>query len=438
MGAVYSARDTRLDRIVAIKTLSGVLAADPVFRERFEREARTLSGLNHPNVCAVYDVGRTGETDYLVMEHLEGRTLADVLERGPLPVADALRIGRQIADALIAAHRLGIVHRDLKPANVMIAGAGASASAKLLDFGLAKRAAIVPRAMSRAHALDEPTRAAPLTGAGTILGTMHYMAPEQIEGREADERADVWAFGCVLYEMLTGRRAFDAPTHASVIAAILDRQPETIQLPDARLSPAINRVVAACFEKNPDDRFQSMRDVRRELDWLDDIPAATAIPAKTPRWPFAVAAASAAIALVAAAFAFNQAPSAPGGGAAAPMSFTIPLGSTIKAGSKAFFGGAGSGTPHVSPDGRRIAFLAHDAADARIYVRDLGSLEIQAVRGTIGARGLFWSPDGTSLGFFANGKLQVVELASGRVDVVGDAPLAFGGSWAADGTILFS
>ncbi|HET7698425.1 MAG TPA: protein kinase [Vicinamibacterales bacterium] len=435
MGEVHRVRDTRLDRIVAIKTLSPSLAADPAFRERFEREARTLSGLSHPNVCAVYDIGREGTTEYLVMEFVEGRTLADVLERGPLPVAEALRIARQIADALIAAHRLGIVHRDLKPANVMIAGAGTSSTAKLLDFGLAKRAAAVPGTMSGGNA---PTRAAPLTGVGAILGTIHYMAPEQIEGHEADARADVWAFGCVLYEMLTGRRAFDAPTHASVIAAILDRQPDTIQLPDARLSPAINRLVAACLEKNPDDRFQSMRDVRRELDWLDDRTAIAATARRAPRWPFAVAAAAVAVAAVAAFVAFSQAPSASHGGAAAATAFTIPLGSTIKAGSKAFFGGAGSGTPHVAPDGRRIAFLAHDAADARIYLRDLGSLEIQPLRGTTGARGLFWSPDGRSIGFFANGKLQTLELASGRVDVVCDAPLAFGGSWAADGTILFS
>lgn len=434
MGAVYSARDTRLDRIVAVKTLSPSLAADAEFRERFEREARTLSGLSHTNVCAIYDVGREGPTEYLVMEYLEGRTLAELLERGPLPAAEALRLARQIADALIAAHRLGIVHRDLKPANVMIAGSGLSSTAKLLDFGLAKRAEVVTGTMSGANAA---TRAAPLTGVGAILGTIHYMAPEQIDGREADRRADVWGFGCVLYEMLTGRRAFDAPTHASVIAAILERQPETIQVPDTRLSPALNRVVGACLEKNPDERFQSMRDVRRELDWLEDVPAATAMVAKTPRWPLVVAAASAAVALGAAAIAFNQAPSSTESVAPA-TSFTIPLGSTIKAGSKAFFGGAGSGTPHVSPDGRRIAFLAHDAADTRVYVRDLGSLEIQALRGTIGTRGLFWSPDGTALGFFANGKLLVAELASGRVNVICDAPLAFGGSWAADGTILFS
>jgi Tol biopolymer transport system component len=395
----------------------------------------TLSGLSHPNVCAVYDIGREGATDYLVMEYLEGRTLAELLERGPLPVADALRLARQIADALIAAHRLGIVHRDLKPANVMISGGGASSTAKLLDFGLAKRAAVAVALRTGADT-NEPTRATQLTGAGTILGTIHYMAPEQIEGREADVRADVWAFGCVLYEMLTGRRAFEAPTHASVIAAILERQPEPIKLPDSRLSPAINRLIAACLEKNPDDRFQSMRDVRRELDWLEDrAPEAAAPAARTPRWPLMLAAASVLIAAAAIAAAFLQKPPA---APAAPATFTIPLGSTLKAGTKAFFGGAGSGTPHVSPDGRRIAFLAHDETDVRIYLRDISSVEIRALRGTSGARGLFWSPGGTSIGFFANGKLQTLELASGRIDVVCDAPLAYGGAWAADGTILFT
>jgi Tol biopolymer transport system component len=434
MGEVHRGRDTRLDRIVAVKTLSTSLAADPVFRERFEREAMTLSGLSHPNVCAVHDIGREGTIDYLVMEYLEGQTLAELLERGPLPAAHALRLARQIADALVAAHRFGIVHRDLKPANVMIAGSGASSTAKLLDFGLAKRAAAAV-----AIRTEEPTRAAPLTGMGTILGTIHYMAPEQIEGREADVRADVWAFGCVLYEMLTGRRAFDAPTHASVIAAILERQPEPIALPDARLSPPINRLVAACLEKNPDERFQSMRDVRRELDWLDDrAPDLSATAPGRPRWPLMLAAASVLIAAGAIAAAYWRGSSASSAGLAAPVTFTIPLGSTLKAGSKAFFGGAGSGTPHVSPDGRRIAFLAHDDTDARIYLRDIGAVEIQALRGTNGARGLFWSPDGTSIGFFANGKLQTLELASGRIDAVCEAPQPYGGTWAADGTILFT
>ena len=439
MGDVHRGRDTRLDRIVAVKTLSASLAADPMFRERFEREAMTLSGLSHPNICAVYDVGREGTIDYLVMEYLEGHTLAEILERGPLPVAGALRLARQIADALIAAHRLGIVHRDLKPANVMIAGAGASSTAKLLDFGLAKRAAFAVGMTPGADTPNEPTRAGPLTGMGTILGTIHYMAPEQLEGREADVRADVWAFGCVLYEMLTGRHAFDAPTHASVIAAILERQPEPIALPDSRLSPAINRLVAACLEKNPDDRFQSMRDVRRELDWLEDrAPGAAGTTPKAARWPLMLAAASVLIAAGAIAAAFLRGSSSASVGLAAPATFTIPLGSTLKAGSKAFFGGAGSGTPHVSPDGRRIAFLAHEDTDVRIYVRDVSALEIQALRGTNNARGLFWSPDGASIGFFANGKLHTLELASGRIEVVCDAPLAYGGAWAADGTILFT
>ncbi len=459
MGEVYKARDTRLDRTVAIKTLAPALAADAVFRERFEREARTLSGLSHPNVCTVFDVGTAPAAasgpgvDYLVMEFLEGRTLADVLERGApsgssalrpagLAAGEALRLAAQIADALIAAHRVGLVHRDLKPANVMIVGSGTATTAKLLDFGLAKRAPVTGAALTGAHTATEATRAAPLTGAGTILGTFQYMAPEQIEGREADVRADVWAFGCVLYEMLAGRRAFDAPTQASLIAAILERAPAPVELPDPHLSPAVNRLTDACLEKNPDDRFQSMRDVRRALDWVAKPLTAAHVSGAGPKrrgWTPSIAAASALIGIAAiAAFAvLVGSRSADSGGAAASM-FTIPLGSSLTAGSSSFFGGAGSGTPQVSPDGRKIAFLAHDLSGSRIYLRDIGGLELQALRGTDGARGLFWSPDEAFLGFFANGKLQTYEFASGRTEAVCDAPLAFGGTWAADGTILFS
>jgi eukaryotic-like serine/threonine-protein kinase len=441
MGEVHAARDTRLDRTVAIKILPATLAADPSFRERFEREARTLSRLNHPNICTVYDVGRDAGVDYLVMEYLEGRTLAAVLEQGPMPVDEALRVARQVADALIAAHRHGIIHRDLKPANVLIVGAGSrgGGTAKLVDFGLAKQAAVAVASTMETQ-VPEPTRAAPLTGTGMILGTFQYMAPEQVEGHDADARTDIWGFGCLLYEMLTGRRAFDGATQASLIAAILERQPAPVDLPDAALTPALNRLIAACLEKDPDERFQSMRDVRRELDWIPEAGIArTVVPAGgwSSRWRMAVAAVTGMLLIAGtAAVVIDMQPAANSG---PPVAFTVGIparGYTM--GPAGAFGGAGSGMPAVSPDGSRIAYLAHTATQTSIWIRELSRLEPQAVRGTSGATGLFWSPDGASIGFFANGKLKTVHLPTGREEMVCDAPSGFGGSWGADGTILFS
>jgi Tol biopolymer transport system component len=449
MGEVYAARDSRLDRTVAIKVLPAVLAADPIFRERFEREARTLSALSHPNICTIHDVGRhtaadSGHAiDYLVMEHLEGPTLAAVLAQGAMPIGEALRVAAQVADALVLAHRHGIVHRDLKPANVILARGGgtpASGTAKLLDFGLAKRAAVSVAAVTGVQAPADATRAAPLTGAGTILGTFQYMAPEQIEGREADARTDIWAFGCLLYEMLAGRRAFDAPTQAGLIAAIMERQPAPILLPDSGLTPGLNRLIAACLEKSPDERFQSMRDVRRELEWIPQITASAtgAAPRRGRRAAIIGSAAVAALTLIGAGAAamrrWQPAIETP-----ATVAFTVALdtpGYTV--GPPGVFGGSGSGTPAVSPDGRRIAFIAHSATSATIWVRDLSKLGAQQLLGTAGARGLFWSPDGGSIGFFAGGKLKTIELAGERLETICDAPLGFGGTWAADGTILFS
>jgi Tol biopolymer transport system component len=443
MGEVYSARDTRLDRTVAIKVLSAALAADPTFRERFEREARSLSALSHPNICTVHDVGQYNGVEYLVMEHLEGRTLAAILEQGAMPAGEALREAGQFADARVVAHRHGIVHRDLKPANVMIVrgrGTPAGGIAKLLDFGLAKRAAVSAATLTGVSPAGDATRASPLTGTGTILGTFQYMAPEQIEGREADARADVWAFGCLFYEMLTGRRAFDAPTQAGLIAAILERQPAPIVLPDPGLTPGVNRLIGACLDKNPDERFQSMRDVRRELDGIPQVSAlAPGAAAGRVRGPvIAWVTALLAIAVVGTTTfvmrSFHGAPEP-----LPPAAFTVALDTPgYSIGPAGIFSGAGSGTPMVSPDGNRIAFIARNATVATIWVRDLAKLEPQQLGGTAGARGLFWSPDGRSIGFFTEGKLKTIELASGRVEIVCDAPIPFGGTWAADGTILFS
>ena len=265
------------------------------------------------------------------------------------------------------------------------------------------------------------------------------MAPEQIEGREVDARADIWAFGCLLYEMLAGRRAFQAPTQAGLIAAILERQPAPIELPNSALGPALNRIVAACLEKNPDERFQSMRDVQRELQWIPQTVAAPAtVVERRTRWPFLATTALAGIVLIAAtAFVMRRPQAVPH--EPPPSMFSVGLDlSSYTVGPSGVFGGAGSGTPAVSPDGRRIAFLVHSATETSIRLRDLSKLEAQEVVGTSGVRGLFWAPDGQSLGFFASGKLKTIDLATGRVEIVCDAPLAFGGTWAADGTILFS
>jgi len=290
MGEVYRARDTRLDRTVAIKVLPQQLAVDPQFRERFDREARTISQLTHPHVCTLYDVGRLrvsdasasqgDEIDFLVMEYLEGETLAARIERGALKFDEALRIAMEIVSALDAAHRAGVVHRDLKPANVMLtkssAGSASSPQAKLLDFGLAKAgASTVGGGLTMM-----PTTPAALTAQGTILGTFQYMAPEQIEGQEADARSDIWAFGCVLYEMLTGKRAFEAKTQATLIAAIVDRQPQPVSAVQPLTPLALDRVITACLAKDPADRLQTAHDLLLQLRWIAEGGSAVGAPAR--------------------------------------------------------------------------------------------------------------------------------------------------------------
>jgi hypothetical protein len=276
MGDVYRATDTRLGRTVAIKVLAPHLSGDPEVRARFEREGRSVSSLNHPNICALYDVGRqeqpSGEAiDYLVLEYLEGQTLDTRLTRGPLPIHQALRFGIEICGALDAAHRQGVTHRDLKPGNVMVVAGGI----KLLDFGLAKPQSDVVRSQAAHPSAALPSLAAtqltkPLTTQGTILGTIQYMAPEQIEGREADARTDIWAFGCVLYEMVAGKPAFEALTPASLIAAILEREPAPFHPDGVSLPPRLWDIIRTCLEKNPDDRWQSARDLARELRWCSN------------------------------------------------------------------------------------------------------------------------------------------------------------------------
>jgi serine/threonine protein kinase len=278
MGEVYRARDTRLDRLVAIKILPAHLAARPEFRDRFEREARAIASLNHPNICTLHDVGHHAEMDYLVMEFLEGETLASRLKKGPLPLEQTAQYSIQIADALDKAHRKGLSHRDLKPGNIMLTKAGA----KLLDFGLAKwkQSASAPAtALSQLSTVTDP-----ITAPGTILGTLHYMAPEQLEGKDADARTDIFAFGAVIYEMATGKRAFDGKSQASLIAKILESDPPPIRSLQAMTPAALDRLVKVCLGKDPDNRMQSAQDVKLELEWIRDGAAEPTAAPSPPAW----------------------------------------------------------------------------------------------------------------------------------------------------------
>src|SRR5512136_2852631 len=263
MGEAYKARDTRLDRSVAIKVLPPAFSADPERRARFEREAKTIAGLNHPHICTLHDVGEHEGSTFLVMEHLTGETLAQRLEKGPLPLEQALSVATEIADALSAAHRQGVIHRDLKPGNVMLTKGGA----KLLDFGLAKLKGHGERPAA-AHLESAPTQSTPLTGEGMIVGTLQYMAPEQLEGKLADARTDLWALGAILYEMVTGRRAFEGTSAASLIANIMNAEPTPLSTLQPLTPPGVDRLVKRCLAKDPDDRWQSSADLGAELRWL--------------------------------------------------------------------------------------------------------------------------------------------------------------------------
>ena len=421
MGEVYKARDTRLERIVAIKVLPAHLSSSAESRQRFEREAKTISQLSHPHICALYDVGREGETEYLVMEYLEGQTLAERLAGGALPLDQTLRYGMQIADALDKAHRQGIVHRDLKPANVMITRTGV----KLLDFGLAKGMAPAAQASSLTAL---PTQQG-LTQEGTILGTFQYMSPEQLEGKEADARTDIFAFGALLYEMVTGRKAFDGASQASLISSIMKEEPPLISAVQPMSPPALDRVVKTCLAKDPEDRWQSARDVASELKWIAEgsqagVPAPVAARRRSREriaWAFG-AAATALAALLAIGY-VRRAPMS-----ARLMRASILLPEKMDLGEFA-----------LSPDGRRILFaLSRETARPSLWVRDLDSESAVEISGTEGASMPFWSPDGRSIGFFSDGKLKRLELGGGAPLVVCDAAEGVGGTWNRDGVIVFA
>jgi Tol biopolymer transport system component len=421
MGEVYKAKDTRLERTVAVKVLPQHLSSSPEVRQRFEREAKTISQLSHPHICALYDVGREGQTEYLVMELLEGETLSGRLTKGALPLEQTLRYGQEIADALDKAHRQGIVHRDLKPGNVMLTKSGV----KLLDFGLAK-AMTTPAEKSSLTSL--PTQQG-LTQEGTILGTFQYMAPEQLEGKDADARTDIFAFGAVLYEMATGRKAFTGSSQASLISSIMSADPPSIASAQPMSPPALDRVVKTCLAKDPEDRWQSAGDVGKELKWVSEGSAAGVAPVVSVRRRRreALAWGLAAVAAVAAALALLFHRPAPVLGE--PLRFSI-----MPTAGQSFLG-----APLLSPDARRVLLWVQDAGGrTSIATRALDRLEIRGVAGTEDARGAFWSFDGREVAFFVEGKLKRVAVDGGPVQTICESGSGFFGSWNRDGTILFT
>jgi eukaryotic-like serine/threonine-protein kinase len=433
MGEVYKARDTRLDRVVAIKVLPAHVSANPDLKARFEREARALSGFQHPHICSLYDVGRQeqagGSVDFLVMEYLEGDTLAARIERGSIPTPELLRIAIAVADALDKAHRQGVVHRDLKPGNIILTKGGA----KLLDFGLAKerRGALAVDSMTAL-----PTQAQPLTAQGTIVGTFQYMAPEQIEGAEADARADIFAFGTVLYEMATGRRPFEGKTQASVIASILAAEPQPIMTLRPSAPAALDHVIRTCLAKDPDERFQSAHDLLLQLRFIaaDSSSAAAAAVAGRRGHAWAgggVAWVVAALALIVAgaAVALRPAP------APQPVVRAVLLPPEKVA---LDITGDFAGPPVLSPDGTQVAFVARADGVKSIWVHPLNAIAAHRLDDTEGASFPFWSADSRQIGFFSDGKLKRIPATGGPTVIVADAPNARGGSWSKDNVIVFA
>jgi Tol biopolymer transport system component len=427
MGEVYRARDTRLGRDVAIKVLPSHLSANPDLKLRFEREAKAISSLSHPHICTLHDVGIQDGTDFLVMELLEGETLAEHMLKGPLPAKQVLEYGIQIADALDKAHKQGIVHRDLKPGNIMLTKSGA----KLMDFGLAKPPTSLFGASAASSFPTSPTVSMPLTAQGTIVGTYQYMAPEQVEGREADARSDIFAFGAVLYEMVTGRRTFQAKSTISVMSAILEKDPEPISTLQPMTPAGLEHVILRALAKNPEDRWQSAADIRGELKWIAEggsLAGAPVPPAAKKKWELLAWTAAAGLAIVATLLAIGYIQRAP-----APPKV---LRATILAPEKRSFAPFSFA---LSPDGSKLVFVTSSTEQgAQLWVRSLSSPSAQPLAGTEDAGFPFWSPDSRNIGFFASGKLKTVEASGGAVLTLADAPIGRGGSWGPDGTILFA
>lgn len=444
MGEVYRARDTRLERTVAIKVLPEPLASNPGRKHRLEREAKAISSLNHPNICQLYDLGSQDGTDYLVMELLEGESLADRLRKGPLPLPQALKIGGEIADALDRAHCQGIIHRDLKPGNIMLTKAGA----KLLDFGLAKPVALgaaVPEPAAAAPSTPTLSVAAlkappePLTQDGTIVGTFQYMAPEVLQGGKADARSDIFSLGCVLYEMITGQRAFPGKSQISVLAAILEKEPEPITSHQPLTPPALDHVVRRCLAKDPEERWQSARDLQRELKWISEELRSTSAMATQAAWrerllwPLL----GLCIAILVALLAITGIHLLKTKGAppeTVRLQLELPSG-MVPAGA----GAVGASGLALSPDGSKIAIVVSvHGGPPVLWLRPLNRLTSQVLPGTEGAAFPFWAPDNHSLGFFSQGKLKRIDVNGGPVQIICDAPGARGATWNRDGVIVFA
>jgi serine/threonine-protein kinase len=432
MGEVYRARDTRLDRIVAIKVLPPHLADRSELRERFEREAKTIASLNHPHICVLHDIGQQDGIDYLVMEYLEGETLAQRLHKGPLPLEQVLQFAVEIADALDKAHRKGVTHRDLKPGNIMLTKSGT----KLLDFGLAKLKQEVAPANVQLSQL--PTASDPLTAQGTIVGTLQYMAPEQLEGKEVDARTDIFAFGAVVYEMATGKRAFEGKTQASVIGAILKDDPPPISSLQPMTPLALDRVVKKCLAKEQEKRWQAASDVCDELNWIAEGGSqVTLVPTAAPkgiralgRRPLILGLGSLLLGLaVASLTTWNLKPSPP-----QPVTRTV-----INLPSGQQLAGLDNGPAvALSPDGTHLAYVARQGGMQQLYLRAMDSLESRAIPGTEGAINPIFSPDGQWLGFFAGGKLKKVSVGGGAALTLGDAGVPVGASWGNQKVLVFA
>ena len=432
MGEVYRARDTRLDRTVAIKVLSSHLSSDTEARLRFDREARAISSLNHPNVCVLYDVGHQDGTDFFVMEYLEGETLAERLAKGPLTCEQLLKYGIEICEGLEKAHKNGVVHRDLKPSNIMLTKSGA----KLMDFGLAKSAPVVTSASSSlTMTMLNPSGDRPLTAEGTIVGTFQYMSPEQVEGKEADARSDIFSFGTVLYEMATAKRAFTGKTNASIVASILAAEPQPISSVQPMSPPSLDRVVKICLAKDPDERWQTAHDVKLQLRWIAEGGSQAGVPVpitarrKNRELALAIAAAMLLVTSVVLSVLYFK----------SGLIETRTIRAYIKppADSTFNFSGFGSGFA-LSPDGLRLAYSADKNGKFSIWIRSIDSLQAQPLPGTDGASFPFWSPDGKWIGFFAGGKLKKIAAAGGPPLTLADAALPRGGSWNRDGIIIFA
>ena len=421
MGEVYRARDTRLERDVAVKVLPTNLSSDPCLRQRLEREAKAVSKLAHPHICTLHDIGHQDGVDFLVMELVEGETLEHRLIKGPLPPEQTLRFAAQIADALAKAHKMGITHRDLKPSNIMLTKVGA----KLMDFGLAKASNPPPLAAAFTEMTADQAK---LTVEGTIVGTFQYMAPEQLEGKEADSRTDIFALGEVIYEMATGRPAFTGRSRASLIAAIFSSEPQPMAALQPMAPPALERVVKRCLAKDPDDRWQTARDLELELKWIAESGAQTAGTAPTiaarkakERLSWITACALAIALIVTAIWWRNAKPPEQ------TMYFSASM--TFPAHDIAF-----------SPNGRTLAVIAYleSARKNALWIYDVGSQGARVLSDTEGASYPFWSPDGRTLAFFVDGKLKKLELSGGPVQIICDAPSGRGGTWNKDGVIVFT